>query len=80
MFVKNKKSSQIEDITNYLRKYKKITSMDAIRNFSATRLSGIIFILRNKGFVIRTEIKTVKNRYGGTSNIAVYHLEKDGDL
>lgn len=74
------KKSQIRDIITHLRKYKSITSMEAIRKYGATRLSGIIFILRDKGFGIETEMVQGKNRYGHVTNYAVYHLTKDIDL
>ena len=73
----NKKKSQISEIITHLRKYKRITSYEAIRKYGATRLSGIIFILREKGFGIETEITQGKNRYGHTTNYAIYHLTKD---
>ena len=74
------KKSQIQDIIAHLRKYKSITSMEAIRKYGATRLSSIIYILRDKGFGIETEMTQGKNRYGHVTNYAVYHLTKDIDL
>lgn len=71
------KRSQITDIIAHLRKYKSITSNEAIKKYGATRLSGIIFILREKGFDIETEMTQGKNRYGHISNYAIYHLIKD---
>ena len=71
------KRSQITDIIAHLRKYKSITSNEAIKRYGATRLSGIIFILREKGFGIETEMTQGKNRYGHISNYAIYHLIKD---
>ena len=71
------KRSQTKAVIDHLRKYKKITSLEAFELFGATRLSSIIFVLRNKGFEIRTEEKTCKNRFGTISNYAVYYLEKD---
>lgn len=71
------KRSQITDIIAHLRKYKSITSNEAIKKYGATRLSGIIFILREKGFGIETEMTQGKNRYGHISNYAIYHLIKD---
>jgi len=74
------KKTQIETVALLLRKYKTITSLQAFK-LGILRLSGIIYNLRYKyNFGIRTEIKTVKNRYGSTSNVAIYHLEKDGEL
>lgn len=47
MSAKNK--SQTSEIINLLRKQGYITSYEAIEKFGATRLSGIIFILRERG-------------------------------
>lgn len=75
-----KKLTQIETVARYLMKHKKITSLQAFK-LGILRLSGVIYVLKNeRNFKIRTEIKTVKNRYGSTSNIAIYYLEEAGDL
>lgn len=71
------KKSQTSEIIAYLRKYKQITSYEVIKRFGATRLSGIIFILRERGFGIETEMVQGKNRYGHTTSYAIYHLVKD---
>lgn len=69
--------SQVTDIIAHLRKHKTITSYEAIKQYGATRLSGIIFILRDRGFEIETEMVQGINRYGHISNYAIYHLVKD---
>lgn len=71
--------SQISDVIAHLRKYKTITSYEAIKRFGATRLSGIIYVLKERGFGIETELVEVKNRYGHITRVAVYHLVKDID-
>ncbi len=76
MFATNNKS-QISDVIKHLRKYKTITSYEAIKKYGATRLSGIIYILRERGFGIETEMIQGKNRYGHMTNYAIYHLTKD---
>lgn len=53
--------------------------MEAIKRFGATRLSGIIYVLKERGFGIETELVEVKNRYGHITRVAVYHLVKDID-
>ena len=75
MSAKNK--SQTQEIIAFLRKNKSITSLQAFNRFNATRLSGIIFVLRKRGFGIDTEIVQDKNRYGHLTNYAIYHLTKD---
>ena len=71
------KKTQVSEVIKHLRKYKQITSYEAIKKYGATRLSGIIFKLRKMGFGIETENATGKNRYGQISNYAIYHLVKD---
>ena len=68
--------TQISDIKKYLETHKRgITSLDAIKMFGATRLSGIIWYLKNKEKMnIITEKKQVPNQYGGKSTVAVYKL------
>jgi len=72
-----KSKSQISEVIDLLRKQGYITSYEAIEKFGATRLSGIIFILRERGFGIETEMVQGKNRYGHSTNYAVYRLTKD---
>ena len=76
MFATNNKS-QISDVIKHLRKYKTITSYEAIKKYGATRLSGIIYILRERGFGIETEMIQGKNRYDHMTNYAIYNLTKD---
>lgn len=72
-----KKKSQTSEIIKLLRKQGYITSFEAIERFGATRLSGIIFVLRKRGFGIETEMVQGKNRYGHITNYAIYRLIKD---
>lgn len=69
------KMTQTKAIENHLFKYKKISSKEAFKKYGVTRLSGLIFNLRKK-YTITTEYKTIKNRYGNTTNYAVYTLVK----
>ena len=49
-----------------------ITSWEAIQAYGATRLSAIIFNLRQKGYDIRTLRCEGLDRYGNESNFAKY--------
>jgi outer membrane receptor for Fe3+-dicitrate len=49
---KTTKKSKSEMVKDYLIQNKQITSWDAIKMFKATRLSAIIFNLRDKGYLI----------------------------
>jgi len=70
------RATQIGAVLNHMRTHGSITSMEAIENYGATRLSGLIFQLKKKGHHIDTEMHTGKNRYGGTCNYAKYILRE----
>ncbi len=54
-------------VLNHLKEHGKITSWEAIQLYRATRLSGIIFTLKQQGYVIETS--------GGQGrDFATYHL------
>lgn len=68
------KMSQRKAVLNHLILHRKITSMDAINLYGATRLSAIIYDLRKAGYNIVTHTKTTKNRYGNVVSYAEYEL------
>ena len=70
---KNSKS-HIELIREHLIKYGSISSIEAIELFGCTRLSARISDLRKRGWPITSEMATAKNRYGHTTNYAVYRM------
>lgn len=69
--------TQMSEILAYMQAGHRITSMQAIDMFGATRLSDIIFKLRGRGYEIITHNRVGKNRYGGTCNYAEYELIKE---
>lgn len=73
----DKPKSQTDAIIQYLRRNKSITSLQAFKLFNATRLSSIIYVLKERGFGIETEMTQGKNRYGHVTSYAIYHLVKD---
>lgn len=68
------KTSQSKEVLKHLQVHKKITSMEAINLYGATRLSAIIFDLRKAGYNIKTNTKVTKNRYGNAVSYAEYEL------
>ena len=66
--------TQKSDVLNHLITRGSITSMEAIRNYGATRLSSIIYDLRYEGYDIVTHMEEGTNRYGRTSRYARYFL------
>lgn len=68
---------RLEDrVLQYLKENKSITSLEAIKEFGATRLSAIIYNLR-KEHNITTQYETSKNRYGDSVSYARYILEDE---
>lgn len=59
-----KTTSQTKDVLNYLQSNKKgLTQKEAIEKFGAYRLSGIIFSLRKRGFMIDDLSEQVPTRH-----------------
>ena len=74
--VKEKKITHSDRILSYLQEKGHITSWQAIREFGITRLSAVIFNLRNDGYNIVSESMSRKNRYGDKVTFAKYVLVK----
>lgn len=72
-------NTQTKAILEHLLSGRELTSMQAIELYGATRLSGIIYHLRNKGYIINRRDEVVKNRYGRNTVIGVYWLEDYGE-
>ena len=75
--VKNhiKEITQYDRVLAHLKMKKKITSWEAITEYGVTRLSALIYTLRQDGYNISTKFKSAKNRYGDTVSFAEYTLE-----
>tara|TARA_R100000656_G_scaffold32743_1_gene28281 strand:+ start:229 stop:453 length:225 start_codon:yes stop_codon:yes gene_type:complete len=65
--------TQKQAIEYHLRNSKSITSLEAIKEYGATRLSSIIFDLKDAGWNITKETETHKNRFGNSVSIARYY-------
>jgi len=70
----NDVKTQKEAILWHLQTYGNITSWEAIKEYGATRLSGIIFALRSEGLDIVSEDMKVQTRFGRNVNVAKYIL------
>ena len=72
-----KKTTKTSEVLSYLKKNGSITTMEAIENFGATRLSAIIYELR-KNYNIDTIDMECVDRYGTTCHYGryVYRGEK----
>ena len=67
--------TQKEYVLKDLIRFKKgITSLKAFEKYGITRLSAVIYDLRDEGIDIKTDMIPVKNRYGETRYVANYTL------
>ena len=71
---KSRNNTHYTRLLDYLKEFKHITSLDAIRDLGNTRLSATIYELRKDGYNIISEDLTVKNRWGNNTIIALYKL------
>lgn len=69
-----KKTNKTEEVLKHLRTYGCITSLEAIEKYKATRLSDIIYRLRNRGYRIDTIDIPFVDVYGTKSAYGKYVL------
>lgn len=71
-------SAQRLRILKHLRRCGSITSWEAIKEYGITRLSAVIFDLRQMGWNIPDEWEHTTNRYGEPTKFKRYYLDKSG--
>ena len=71
---KSGRVTKFDQVTQHLLEHGTITSWEAIQQYGATRLSAIIFKLRNSGYVIESIPCTELDRNKNTSNFVTYKL------
>lgn len=64
-------------VLNHLQHKKYITSWEAIQNYGITRLSAVIFNLRESGWNIQDEWIEEYNRYGQKTRFKRYFLVQE---
>jgi len=68
-------NTQYDDVINHLKTYGSITSRQAFIRYGITRLSAVIHVLKYKrGYNIKSELESSKNRRGATCTYSVYKL------
>ena len=65
-------TTQKEKVLKHLQNFGSITSWDAIELYGATRLSAIIYLLRQEGHKISSKTEKGRNRYGHPVQFAKY--------
>lgn len=68
--------SQKKMVLDYIREFGSITPIDAFRDLGITRLSAVVFNLREDDHDIEKAIETGKNRFGNRTRYARYSFGK----
>ena len=68
--------NQTEAVLAHLQKHKSITSWETIQEYGATRLSDIIYRLRDRGYDIQNIWEETTNRFGTPTRYVRYVLIK----
>ncbi len=68
--------SQKKMVLDYIREFGSITPIDAFRDLGITRLSAVVFNLREEGHDIDKSIEMGKNRFGNRTRYARYSFGK----
>lgn len=67
--------TKTQAVLDWLKTHTSISSMEAIENFGATRLSAIIFNLKKRGYNIETVMCDGRDRFGNQTRFARYYLK-----
>lgn len=68
--------TKVSKVKEHLEKKGSITTWDAIQLYGATRLSQIIFLLRNRGYNITSNWQEDIDRNGNKSRYVKYELDE----
>ena len=66
--------TQCEKVVEYMIRFGSISTMQAFFDLGITRLASRVYELKQRGYVINSETRTRKNRYGETTHYSVYSL------
>ena len=67
---------QQQRVLDYMLQHGSITSMEAFRELGVTRLSAVIFVLKRKGYNIKSVTESFKNRYNEPVSFSRYSVVK----
>lgn len=70
------KTTQCDRILSYINEQGSITQLEALKELGCFRLASRINDLKRKGYNIRKNMITVKNRYDEPVKVARYALEE----
>lgn len=69
-----KKATQAERVLEYIEEFGSITQLEALKDLGVMRLASRISDLKKQGYPIKSDVETVKNRFGENCYIKRYSL------
>ena len=72
-----KRVTQKDRVLQFIKEKGSITSLDAFRELGCTRLSAVIFNLKEEGYEFDTKFESRKNRWGDPVSFARYSLKEN---
>ena len=72
------KVTQNDRILRHLQDFGSITPMEAISDYGITRLGARIWDLKDRGYLIQTDMIRARNRYGEPTHYAKYTYKGEG--
>jgi hypothetical protein len=70
------KTNQKDNVAKFMKSHGRITTYEAYRKLGVTRLSAVIYNLRNEGKTVYDRFVTGKNRYGEIVSYKEYSFRK----
>ena len=70
----NSKPTQAQRVLEYIKEFGSITQIEALKDLGVMRLASRISNLKDMGYDIKSEVVSVKNRYGEKCYIKRYWL------
>lgn len=68
--------AQKQRVLDYIKEFGSISSLEAFQDLGITRLSAVIFDLKELGYEFDTKTERGKNRFGERTSYARYSLKK----
>ena len=70
------KATQAERVLEYIEEFGSITQLEALKDLGVMRLASRISDLKKHGYPIKSDVETVKNRFGENCYIKRYSLAR----
>jgi hypothetical protein len=77
--IKMAKVTQKQRVLKHLQDFKSINPMAALRDYGVYRLAAVIWDLKKDGHVIHSDMVNSKNRYGDSTQYAIYNYKGKPD-